>query len=1760
MKKNLLLTALLLSSLTITSNANAEERVFVDTGETVTLQDKTYTNNVFSGYGAAVLNKGDVTIQNSSFTNTESQMGAVYNQNIMKVDNSTFTGNNGTDYAGGITAYFMKSLEINNSTFDNNTTDMYSSAGAVYVSGNTKTDYATITNSIFRNNNTIRQDGYGTAGAIGLGFGQLNISNTTFTNNKSNGGGAILVFAPSGSETLEDRTLIISNNSVFDGNYATSYGGAIANTSTTNISNTTFSNNIADEFGGAIYNEGVIDVKATTFTNNSTEYYGGAIYNYGTLNVEETTFENNTAELGGAIYNEGTLTIGDNVTFKNNHGTVHGSDIYNDGGTVTIGDNLVISRDAMQTSVHDCSIYTKNGDITIGNNATFQNLLDGIVIETESDVTIGNNALFSGNFSSIDNFAANNTITIGENAIFENGIARSITIEDSATNSVVKVGNNAIFRNYNNEASSALSFGTIYNGKGNSTIQFLGTSEFSNNSTPNDNAGVFQNWSNLIFDGKATFTNNSANGDGGAIRNRGAASVTTFNDVAEFTGNTAANNGGAIYNQGEITIADNSTFENNTAKLGGAIYNEGTVNIGNNVTFKNNHGTAHGSEIYNNGGTITIGDNLLISRDAQQTSVHDCAIYTRNGDITIGDNATFQNLLEGIITETNTNVTIGDNATFTGNYDAIENFAANNVISIGENAVFENGLSRTLVNDDAAVNSIIKVGNGAIFRNNVNNNTENSFATIYNGEGTTMQFLGTSEFTNNSAPNGNAGVFQNFKGNLIFDGKATFTGNSANGDGAALRNRGASSVATFNDSVEFTNNTAGRNGGAILNEGTVNLKNATFSGNKAGEELNDIYNTGTVNFDGTSTLDGGITGAGTTVVKANAVVDASAGKLEQTTVNNLGELKVDVTKVNVTNGIQNEGVVTLSGEGELTQSIVANTANAAINIDTASVITMNQDTSNIINVTNGTLALGSTADAALYDRTINVVNGATLDIANGTINNLSDIGVAADETINLAIDFEDTINVNSSNLVGDIEISKIDVTQIGTTASSTLTTTNAENINLAANFEIYRGSDLENTANYVTMTKTGTTAVLNATQSSLRDAIADTADERVYTKTQDETIVADTVVGNLLITGSGQTISSDANDVGGGIQVGEYGNDESGLKITDVNVSGIKVNEDNKGAITVVGENALAIEAKNNDVTIENTVGGSVNNAIYLDGTDAENAEAILIANEDRQIIIKDDIRSNNENNVLELTGDGDIHLHGVLDPLTVNMSAANVYRYNNDENILWNLNAGTLHYTNDLYLSNLGNSMNFNGGTLNLMNGATNNVVLDDLSVSANSNIMVDVNAATQQMDTLTATTYNTVAANLNVSGMNIYGTPVANEFETTFVDDSTLGNGALLGHVTSSVNEVETGIYKYNVSYVDDGTTGKFKYNVAVGPKPYNSYNPNIFSSSVAMQGAYLSQLSNYDTAFGNLDQTMLMTQEQRKALKYGNKYAANDETNPQVYSPLFSQNENNGIWFRPYASFEQVKLSGGPDVNNVMYGSLVGGDSEIVELGNGWEGQVSVYAGYNGSHQTYEGVGIYQNGGIVGATTAFYKNNFFTALTASVGAHVADIKSNVGNNDLTMLTAGIASKTGYNWELLNGKMIVQPSWMMSYTFLNPFDNYTMANGVRLENSALNAIQLVPGLKVIGNLKNGWQPYLGINMRWNLIDDTKVKANYVNVPETSVDPYFEYGLGLQKLVGDRFTGFGQAMFRGGSRAGVAFTFGFRWALGDLKDKHQKK
>lgn len=476
------------------------------------------------------------------------------------------------------------------------------------------------------------------------------------------------------------------------------------------------------------------------------------------------------------------------------------------------------------------------------------------------------------------------------------------------------------------------------------------------------------------------------------------------------------------------------------------------------------------------------------------------------------------------------------------------------------------------------------------------------------------------------------------------------------------------------------------------------------------------------------------------------------------------------------------------------------------------------------------------------------------------------------------------------------------------------------------------------------------------------------------------------------------------------------------------------------------------------------------------------------------------------------------------------------------------NIDNTAFYMLNDMYDADL----TVGQTTLNTVNDSIHTYDVNNFTLSNNTKMVVDVDLANETMDRFTSNGYGEHNGDLIVSGMNLLSDSKSDSAEIYFAEqglkDNVL-NGT--GELPDKYQTAYTPIYKYNVNYDNRADGGYFVFNRG-GLNSSDSFNPSVLSTPVANQAgsqAVINETVRF--AFQHMDLFSQLPFNQRMAIINNNRYAISEGT--PKYTPELEM-INKGFWVKPFTSFETINLNNGPDVDAITYGTLVGFDSNFKELKRGWYNVQSIYGGYNGSQLSYDGVDTTLNGGVLGITETFYKGNFFTALTATAGANVGSSKTMYGNEDFTALLAGIGSKSGYNFEFKNGKYILQPILFMNYSFVNTFD-YTNAAGVKIDSDPLHTFQINPQLKFISNLKNGWQPYASVGMVWNVLNSSKVRANDVILPKMSVDPYVEYGVGLQRNWKDRFTGFAQAMVRNGGRNGVALTFGFRWAIGKGDD-----
>ncbi len=178
------------------------------------------------------------------------------------------------------------------------------------------------------------------------------------------GGNAIQILATSAKVSIE--------NLAFADGYATTLGGAIANTGVLSIANCVFKTNAASN-GGAIYNRaGTLSIKNSTFADNSASVNGGAIYNVGTLSVMTSTFTRNTAHgSGGAIYDSGSATIV-NALLADSTASVSGGAIYKSSGTLCVV-NSTIAQNAAQLGG---GIYVSDGSTSLYNDVFALNTSD----------------------------------------------------------------------------------------------------------------------------------------------------------------------------------------------------------------------------------------------------------------------------------------------------------------------------------------------------------------------------------------------------------------------------------------------------------------------------------------------------------------------------------------------------------------------------------------------------------------------------------------------------------------------------------------------------------------------------------------------------------------------------------------------------------------------------------------------------------------------------------------------------------------------------------------------------------------------------------------------------------------------------------------------------------------------------------------------------------------------------------------------------------------------------------------------------------------------------------------------------------------------------------------------------------------------------------------------------------------------------------------------------------------------------------------
>ena len=237
-------------------------------------------------------------------------------------------------------------------------------------------------------------------------------------------------------------------------------------------------------------------------------------------------------------------------------------------------------------------VSTNGSDANNGSTeAPYLTIAKGVESVSENGTVHIANGVYSG---------TNNTnITISKSMNITGQSQTGTIINGTGTNWIFNIQNGVTVTIQNLTITNATAYygAAIYNDEGNMTIKGC---TFSNNSADGDGGVIYTYGGNTLIIG-STFTGNSADGDGGVIYTSSSYSVygDNFSIInCTFIGNSADGEAGVIYNEQNLNLT-NCSFTGNTGYDGGAIYNCCGDETITGCTFVNNTATNDGGAIYN---------------------------------------------------------------------------------------------------------------------------------------------------------------------------------------------------------------------------------------------------------------------------------------------------------------------------------------------------------------------------------------------------------------------------------------------------------------------------------------------------------------------------------------------------------------------------------------------------------------------------------------------------------------------------------------------------------------------------------------------------------------------------------------------------------------------------------------------------------------------------------------------------------------------------------------------------------------------------------------------------------------------------------------------------------------------------------------------------------------------------------------------------------------------------------------------------------
>lgn len=1188
-------------------------------------------------------------------------------------------------------------------------------------------------------------------------------------------------------------------------------------------------------------------------------------------------------------------------------------------------------------------------------------------------------------------------------------------------------------------------------------------------------------------------------------------SVTILGEGKKYTSTTLA-----------FDVKPNTTLTLNNITLdtikhasswGGAMYNEGTL-ILDNVTFNKNIaqtpkavGGGAMALVATNGNAVstTIKNSTFTNNSTESNPVYENnggAIYVYGTSGLVGDNTL--KISDSLFESNHTNKTggaIGVNNLGPSNFEIEINdttFAKNNSTGYGGAIdVTTGGTGNVTINlDHATFDS--------------NESSKSDGGAIAYEKGNITSNISNSTFTNNTANNGGA-IYNGIKNltisNTIFDGNKTNDG----GKGGAIYNAGNISLSQTefkqsSDTIYMANDSAAHfiSGTNTLN-GSISSENATSKITNKGILILNADNSG---YTGTYTQESGQTDVNASSTFFGGETTIADGVLNWNTLKNYNStLKVEKGSLNIGNVnkaslslnsnsyIKKDTLVNINSKGEIKLN------GGSITLDDNDIWAGNISIGDENTVGSGTLTIdGLTSNGGIF------ANGGTIDIISGRLT--ASAGDVIKEATTVKIKDDALLAVRG----GDVTLGA--TTDWASKGGVLLTDGTLTVKDFASSNGIFQANSGKLMLENSTFTL-GKNSFINSSVGTNIDS-----NSKLQITDNGWVTIGDNDIWNGEVSLAGGTLNYERTESTSSTMTGDLIATSGNLNLLKNSYINIKSPSNIAQAVSVDIQKGATVEISN---------GAEFN----LDSNDKWNG---LIKNELDGILKTDNVNNSAFGGMLQQN-------KGV----SIFDNKSNITIDGKDSYILGGtveikngsaLNIGSGVADNHFFVSDLNMT---NNSALNAMNSVLNKYqISNDMIVEGKNNLTIDIDGRNKVGDAfiinnLTSNTNGT----LNVADFNFIGlAPIDRQFKIRVFDANSINDKV---NFTSTDKEIFTPIGYYNLQ---SAGSGWYTSNMT-------RYNPQVFRGQVATLATYNNQLVIDDMLLNHvtLDSERLLAQS-----KNANIYAS---TLPQ-FAPYQYKKEDGGLWYKSYVNFENLSLTQGLKVGNNSYGSLVGADFPIIKLKHGWRLMPTAYIGYNGAHQTFNGVGMYQNGGQGGLMGTFMKDNFIGSVVAYGGGYNNEM-SVAGNTDRAgNWFAGTAAKLAYNFHPTK-HFTIQPTAFMSYNIFGRQNWGTDFGSMSMNSGLLNGINVAPGMNFI-YAKETWSVYATFQYMYNINEQVGGRAGNVDLASVKMEHgYIQYGLGVTKTWKDRLNSFFQIVFRNGGRTGVGFQLGLNYTFDWFSPKSNK-